>query len=89
MGEKMDRKPDFINPEGTKWWKTDHGRKTLPNVSVWIGENKTGESSYFVFEKVKEKSRILHMDKLLEGVFVFLDLLEYDESTGAKVRAKD
>jgi hypothetical protein len=73
-----DKKPDFINEQGVKWWfdaiTTDYAKcRNLPNHKVWLVEELNGSRIYVI----TEGDKIVGESQQLEAIGVKLDVLGF------------
>lgn len=76
-----DREPDYVNKEGTKWWKDDQltkyarrsgeGRIKLEKVTVCAAEFKNGKKCYVILDDGK----IIFESIYSEAIAIRLDLI--------------
>ncbi len=77
----IDREPDHINDEGTKWWRLkretellhEHGGigVPLPKAAAWYTEKKDGHKMYVI----TEGQDVLNQTQQLEGVCCFIECI--------------
>lgn len=72
-----DRKPDFVNEEGTKWWRENgvldrHAKRVGEDYSVWIAENVDGLAEYLIFKG----QELIYAHHLFENIAVELDVYQ-------------
>ncbi len=78
----FDREPDFVNPEGVKWWldksSTQYARRenirgtTLPTITVFMCEFPDKTRSYVILDGTQP----VDAPTTLEAVGVKIDLLK-------------
>ena len=77
----FDRKPDFVNEQGTKWWldeiSTDYAKsKELDIVTIFFAKNIKGEAEYMIFEGEKP----VYNTTSREDVGIKIDIMALHES---------
>ncbi len=73
-----DKEPDFVNEQGTKWWK-DHYLTEYANdvdCTVWFVETCTGGRTRIL---VSHNGHALYDDTNLEGMCCHIDMLKIEK----------